>query len=77
MTTDPHTDASHDSVELPRPTVAPLVLALGVTLLASGLLFGPALRNQSRDLSVPWPSVPVSSGGLTGWQCRTDQHQRM
>jgi hypothetical protein len=44
MTTEPHADAPHnpDAVELPRPTIAPLVLALGAALLASGMLFGPA-----------------------------------
>jgi hypothetical protein len=31
-----------DAVEMPRPTVAPLVLALGVTLLAAGVVFGTA-----------------------------------
>jgi hypothetical protein len=30
-----------DAVEMPRPTVAPLVLALGLTLLAAGVAFGP------------------------------------
>jgi hypothetical protein len=29
-----------DSVEMPRPTAAPLVLALGLTLLAAGMAFG-------------------------------------
>src|SRR4051794_38495226 len=46
MTSDPHSVPSsdaphgHDSVEMPQPTVAPLVLALGLTLLASGLALG-------------------------------------
>jgi hypothetical protein len=31
-----------DAVEMPRPTVAPLVLALGMALLAAGVLFGVA-----------------------------------
>jgi hypothetical protein len=31
-----------ESVEVPRPTVAPLVLALGLALLAAGVVFGPA-----------------------------------
>jgi hypothetical protein len=34
--------AAADSVEMPRPTAAPLVLALGLTLLAAGMAFGPA-----------------------------------
>jgi hypothetical protein len=34
--------AAPDSVEVPRPTVAPLVLALGLALLAAGLAFGTA-----------------------------------
>jgi hypothetical protein len=44
MTTDPHavpnpeTPAGHDSVEMPRPTVAPLVLSVGVALLAMGVV---------------------------------------
>lgn len=44
MTTEPHTvpnpetPAGHDSVEMPRPTVAPLVLSLGVALLAMGVV---------------------------------------
>jgi hypothetical protein len=31
-----------DAVEMPRPTAAPLVLALGLTLLAAGVALGPA-----------------------------------
>src|SRR5262249_53994377 len=31
-----------ESVEVPRPTAAPLVLALGLTLVAAGVAFGPA-----------------------------------
>src|SRR5262249_37064405 len=33
-------DAPPDTVEMPRPTAAPLVLALGLTLLAAGVAFG-------------------------------------
>jgi hypothetical protein len=32
--------AGHDSVEMPRPTVAPLVLCVGMALLASGAILG-------------------------------------
>lgn len=41
---DPHvgTGAGTDAVELPRPTAAPLVLALGITLVAAGMALGPA-----------------------------------
>ncbi|HEY7424091.1 MAG TPA: hypothetical protein VH682_07635 [Gemmataceae bacterium] len=38
----PEGSAAPDSVEMPRPTVAPLVLALGLTLLAAGVALGPA-----------------------------------
>jgi hypothetical protein len=34
--------AAPDAVEMPRPTVAPLVLALGMALVAAGVAFGPA-----------------------------------
>ena len=34
--------AAPDSVEMPRPTAAPLVLALGLALLAAGVGFGTA-----------------------------------
>jgi hypothetical protein len=37
----PEAPAAPDSVEMPRPTAAPLVLALGITLLAAGVAFGP------------------------------------
>jgi hypothetical protein len=37
----PHSEGP-DSVEMPRPTAAPLVLALGMTLLAAGVALGPA-----------------------------------
>src|SRR5438105_2966025 len=38
----PQTDiaAGQDSIEMPRPTVAPLVLSLGVALLAAGVALG-------------------------------------
>jgi hypothetical protein len=44
MSSDPHTEgpAGPDAVEMPRPTAAPLVLALGLTLLAAGVALGPA-----------------------------------
>ena len=38
----PDTPAAPDSVEMPRPTAAPLVLALGITLLAAGVSLGTA-----------------------------------
>jgi hypothetical protein len=34
--------AAPEAVEMPRPTAAPLVLALGITLIAAGVAFGPA-----------------------------------
>lgn len=37
----PDSSAAPDSVEMPRPTAAPLVLALGLTLLAAGVALGP------------------------------------
>jgi hypothetical protein len=37
---DPHAPAGHDSVEMPQPTVAPLVLSVGMAVLASGVAFG-------------------------------------
>ena len=36
----PEAPAAPDSVEMPRPTAAPLVLALGLTLLAAGVALG-------------------------------------
>jgi hypothetical protein len=36
----PEGPVTPDSVEMPRPTAAPLVLALGLTLLAAGVAFG-------------------------------------
>jgi hypothetical protein len=36
----PDSPASPDSVEMPRPTAAPVVLALGMALLASGIVLG-------------------------------------
>jgi hypothetical protein len=41
-TPQPEGPAAPDAVELPRPTAAPLVLALGLTLLAAGVALGPA-----------------------------------
>jgi hypothetical protein len=41
-TPQPEGPAPPDSVELPRPTAAPLVLALGLTLLAAGVALGTA-----------------------------------
>jgi hypothetical protein len=41
-TPQPERPAAPDSVEMPRPTAAPLVLASGLTLAAAGLPFGPA-----------------------------------
>jgi hypothetical protein len=38
----PEGPATPGTVEMPRPTVAPLVLALGLTLLAAGVALGPA-----------------------------------
>ena len=46
MASEPHAAPQHestagpDAVEMPRPTVAPLVLALGMALLASGIVLG-------------------------------------
>ena len=37
----PESSTVPDSVEMPRPTVAPLVLALGLTLVAAGVALGP------------------------------------
>ena len=48
----PEAPAEPDSVEMPRPTVAPLVLALGLALLAAGR--GPRARRSSS--SAPWSS---------------------
>jgi hypothetical protein len=39
---EPEASAAPDSVEMPRPTAAPVVLALGITLLAAGVAFGSA-----------------------------------
>ena len=36
----PEAPAAPDSVEMPRPTAAPLVLALGMALLAAGVALG-------------------------------------
>src|SRR3954447_7819064 len=36
----PQAPAAPDSVEMPRPTAAPLVLALGISLLAAGVALG-------------------------------------
>src|SRR5260370_980399 len=38
----PEEPAAPDSVGMPRPTAAPLMLALGLTLLAAGVALGPA-----------------------------------
>ena len=46
--------AAPDSVEMPRPTAAPLVLALGMTLLAAGVALGLAFSS-----SAPWSSSRV------------------
>jgi hypothetical protein len=45
MASDPNSSeaAEPDTVEMPRPTVAPLVLAAGVALLGAGIVFGVAL----------------------------------
>lgn len=40
---DPPSAPERESVEMPQPTVAPMVLALGVCLLAAGVAFGPAM----------------------------------
>jgi hypothetical protein len=40
-TPQPEDSAAPDSVEMPRPTAAPLVLALGMALLAAGVALGP------------------------------------
>ena len=41
MATSPRPRPQPDSVEMPRPTAAPLVLALGLALLAAGVALGP------------------------------------
>src|SRR5271166_1307783 len=38
----PDAPAAPDSVEMPRPTAAPVVLALGITLLAAGVALSAA-----------------------------------
>src|SRR5205085_6531262 len=40
MASEPH---ERDALEMPRPTVAPLLLAAGVSLLGAGIVFGLAL----------------------------------
>jgi len=48
MASEPHgvhesgAETGHDAVEMPRPTVAPMVLSLGVALLAAGVITSPA-----------------------------------
>src|SRR5580704_19421232 len=47
MSTEPHLISPDnrtppDSVEMPKPTVAPMVLSLGLILLAAGVVFGAA-----------------------------------
>jgi hypothetical protein len=42
MATEPQRPGAPDSVETPRPTAAPFVLALGLTLAAAGVALGPA-----------------------------------
>jgi hypothetical protein len=47
MATEPHSTKhepthEHGAVEMPEPTVAPLVLALGMAMFAAGVLMGPA-----------------------------------
>ncbi len=39
---DPHAPAENGSVEMPQPTVAPLVLSVGLVVLGAGVAFGPA-----------------------------------
>ena len=43
MSSEPHEHGEGDGLEMPRPTVAPLVLAAGVSLLGAGIVFGLAL----------------------------------
>src|SRR5437763_6826081 len=44
MASEPHavpeSPHAHDRVEMPRPTIAPLVVSLGMALLATGVAFG-------------------------------------
>src|SRR5947208_15372326 len=42
MASEPETH-EHDAVEMPTPTVAPMVLALGLTLLAAGIVTSPEI----------------------------------
>src|SRR5262245_20609720 len=41
-TTKPDGPHGHDAVEMPEPTVAPLVLSLGMAMFAAGVVTGPA-----------------------------------
>src|SRR5436190_7193804 len=40
MASEPHGHEGHDRVEMPRPTIAPLVVSLGMALFATGVAFG-------------------------------------
>src|SRR6266404_2799930 len=57
----PEGPAAPDSVEMPRPTAAPLVLALGLTLLAAGVALGPAFLVVGAGVIV---------AGLSNWIVR-------
>src|SRR5262249_8980899 len=56
--TPPH--AAPDSVEVPRPTAAPVVLALGLTLLAAGVAFGLAFVGVGAVVLVAGVSIWIA-----------------
>lgn len=58
MAHDTHTPHDGPTVEMPRPTVWPMILSVGLTLLASGVAFGPAFVAVGLLLFVV---------GLAGW----------
>src|SRR5216684_9042037 len=53
-------DPNRGSVEMPRPTVAPMALALGLILLAAGALFGLAFLIAGAVVFVAGLSIWVS-----------------
>ena len=59
---DSDTPAGQDSVEMPRPTVAPLVLSLGLVLLAAGAALGLAFLVAGALVLVTGLGLWVSQG---------------
>jgi hypothetical protein len=57
MASEPQGPAVPDSVEMPRPTAAPLVLAVGLALLASGVALGSAFLIVGAVVSVAGLSI--------------------